>query len=141
MIRAILTTIAGLFLTALLLIVSGRLMIELTGQSELIAALLSEAISKDDFAAAYFDAGARLVFYSELAVFPLIALTVGSFVGLLAKKLPWLLALIAIFPIFIFVFEISLKGISLSLAYALTAVAAALIVNRLRFRSSRAVTT
>ena len=134
MIRNILIGVVGVVFAGILLSVGGWLMFNFSGEGELIKALQTDTISKEEFAGAFFDGAERRTLVMEILVFPLIALSVGGFVGLFARERAWLPAIIGISPIFLFLLsEPSIKGVLLSTVYTILAIAIATIISRRRF--------
>lgn len=134
MIRNILIGVVGVFLTGILLSLAGWLMFNFSDQGELIMALHTGTISKEEFAGTFFEGAERRTLVSEILIFPLIAVSLGSFVGLFARERTWLPALIAISPLFLFLLSVpSIKGVLLCAVYATLAIAIATILSRWRF--------
>lgn len=100
-------------------------MLNFSQQGALIMAREAGAISDADFAEAFFSKTESMILATELIVGPLIALSVGCFVGLLARERVWLPTLLGLIPVFLFFLSVPsvrlglLCGIYTSLAIAI----------------------
>lgn len=132
MFRNVLIGVVGLVFCFILLGSAGWLMFTLSGERELFQALDAGTMSKEEFAAAFFEASERKIFITQVLALPLIAMITGGFIGLFARDRIWLPTLAGIIPLLFFVFEISVRGAVLSVVYVLLAVSTATMANRFR---------
>ncbi|HTG15120.1 MAG TPA: hypothetical protein VK747_07605 [Blastocatellia bacterium] len=120
MLKNILLIFAGIALTIVLAGVGGWVMLQLTPVGRAIRESGAEWYSQGD----PFESMRKTMLMIELLVCPVIAIAVGTFIGLLAEKRAGLLATMSISPLVIFFLlasKLSLSAVALSVTYLLLA--------------------
>ena len=136
MVRNILVGLGGMILATALMGLFGFLILGYSGQGPLIGAMQTGAISQEKFATTFFEKAENIILISEFVVLPLVALLLGSYIGLFAREKIWLPVLVTTIPLLIFLFSggASIKVVALSLVYFALTYGVARILSTWRLR-------
>lgn len=128
MLRNTIVSIAGVLIAIVLLVFAGWLLLGLSAQST----------PSEEVTGAFLDRIARVTLLSEIVVFPMLALIIGSFVGFFARERIWLSALVAILPVLLFPLSVpSFRTMILCVIYVGLTIGVATVVSRQRsFRNT-----